>query len=82
MTSTRQCLLNQFADLSVCANQYDFHQNSILACLGLAVSFDYFVTLIVCQLTNSFDAQSMRLSQAWPCGPAVSGRLAFLQASN
>jgi hypothetical protein len=30
MASTRQCLLNQFADLSVCANQYDFHKTSIL----------------------------------------------------
>src|ERR1700692_719387 len=29
MTSTRQCLLNQFADLSVCANQNNFHKNSI-----------------------------------------------------
>src|SRR4029077_18230346 len=31
MASTRQCLLNQFADLSVCANQNKFHKNSILA---------------------------------------------------
>jgi hypothetical protein len=30
MASTRQCLLNQFADLSVCANQNNFHKNSIL----------------------------------------------------
>src|SRR5258707_2780555 len=30
MPSTRQCLLNQFADLSVCANQNNFHKNSIL----------------------------------------------------
>src|SRR6202158_3057326 len=30
MASTRQCLLNQFADLSVCANQNNFHRNSIL----------------------------------------------------
>src|ERR1700692_4871148 len=29
MASTRQCLLNQFADLSVCANQNNFHKNSI-----------------------------------------------------
>src|SRR6202035_2461557 len=28
MASTRQCLLNQFADLSVCANQNNFHKNS------------------------------------------------------
>src|SRR6202035_4702474 len=28
--STRQCLLNQFADLSVCANQNNLHKNSIL----------------------------------------------------
>ena len=27
MASTRQCLLNQFADLSVCANQNNFHKN-------------------------------------------------------
>src|SRR5260370_3304881 len=26
MASTRQCLLNQFADLSVCANQNKFHK--------------------------------------------------------
>ena len=30
MASTRQCLLNQFADLSVCANQDNFHKNSSL----------------------------------------------------
>src|ERR1700720_1974057 len=30
MASTRQCLLNQFADLSVSANQNNFHENSIL----------------------------------------------------
>jgi hypothetical protein len=30
MASTRQCLLNQFADLSVCANQNNLHKNSIL----------------------------------------------------
>src|ERR1700720_4939381 len=30
MASTRQCLLNQFADLSVCANQNNFHKNSVL----------------------------------------------------
>src|SRR6202161_1796410 len=30
MASTRQCLLNQFADLSVCTNQNNFHKNSIL----------------------------------------------------
>src|ERR1700676_4528581 len=30
MASTRQCLLNQFADLSVCANQNNFHKNPIL----------------------------------------------------
>src|ERR1700675_3422002 len=30
MASTSQCLLNQFADLSVCANQNNFHKNSIL----------------------------------------------------
>jgi hypothetical protein len=30
MASTRQSLLNQFADLSVCANQHNFHRNSIL----------------------------------------------------
>src|SRR5258708_2426592 len=30
MASTRQCLLNQFADRSVCANQNKFHKNSIL----------------------------------------------------
>src|ERR1700729_3035379 len=30
MASTRQCLLNQFPDLSVCANQNNFHKNSIL----------------------------------------------------
>src|ERR1700686_915710 len=30
MASNRQCLLNQFADLSVCANQNNFHKNSIL----------------------------------------------------
>src|ERR1700722_20211412 len=30
MASTRQCLLNQFADFSVCANQNNFHKNSIL----------------------------------------------------
>src|SRR5882672_8853301 len=27
MASTRQCLLNEFADLSVCANQNNFHKN-------------------------------------------------------
>ena len=30
MASTRQGLLNQFADLSVCANQNNFHKNFIL----------------------------------------------------
>src|ERR1700730_372082 len=30
MASTRQCLLNQLADLSVCANQDNLHKNSIL----------------------------------------------------
>src|SRR4029077_4733925 len=30
MASARQCLLNQFADLSVCANQNNLHKNSIL----------------------------------------------------
>src|SRR6202035_1813665 len=30
MVSIRQCLLNQVADLSVCANQNNFHNNSIL----------------------------------------------------
>src|SRR5579859_1731634 len=30
MASTRHRLLNQFADLSVCANQNNFHKNSIL----------------------------------------------------
>src|ERR1700722_3532318 len=30
MASTRQCLLNQVADLSVCANQNNFHENSVL----------------------------------------------------
>src|ERR1700686_3926589 len=30
MATPRQCLLNQFADRSVCANQNDFHKNSIL----------------------------------------------------
>src|SRR6476620_9096604 len=30
MASTRQRLLNQFADRSVCANQNNFHKNSIL----------------------------------------------------
>src|SRR4029077_6346674 len=29
MPSTCQCLLNQFADLSVCSNQNSFHKNSI-----------------------------------------------------
>src|SRR6202030_690329 len=35
MASTRQCFLNQFADLSVCANQDNFHKNSILPARGL-----------------------------------------------
>src|SRR5258708_34489244 len=30
MASTRQCLLNQFPDLSVCANRNNFHKHSIL----------------------------------------------------
>src|SRR6202521_6344426 len=30
MASTRQCFLNQFANCSVCANQNNFHKNSIL----------------------------------------------------
>src|SRR5258707_5932706 len=30
MASTRQCLLNQFADLSICANQNNFHKHSLL----------------------------------------------------
>jgi hypothetical protein len=30
MASTRQCLLDQFADCSVCANQNKFHKDSIL----------------------------------------------------
>src|SRR5258708_11215453 len=32
--STRQCLLNQFADLSVCANQNNFHNSSFKRSLG------------------------------------------------
>src|SRR5258707_13534620 len=35
MASTRQCLLNQFADLSVRANQNNFHKRSILPAYGL-----------------------------------------------
>src|SRR5258705_8771793 len=34
MATTRQCLLNQFADLSVCANQNNFRENSILSSVG------------------------------------------------
>src|ERR1700692_226343 len=30
MAGTRQCLLNQFSDLSVCANQNNLHKHSVL----------------------------------------------------
>src|SRR6266446_4894261 len=35
MASTRQCLLNQFADRSVCANQNNFHKNFVRPAWGL-----------------------------------------------
>jgi hypothetical protein len=37
MASTRQCLLNQFPDLSVCANQNNFHKNNSILVSDLRI---------------------------------------------
>src|SRR6202158_4983218 len=61
MASTRQCLLNQFADLSVCANQNEFHNNSILVS-DLRI------------FTFNLGGQSPRSVEHLPSNPASVGR--------
>src|ERR1700737_781861 len=63
MASTRQCLLNQFADLSVCANQNNFHKNSILVSdLGIYL------------FTFNLGGQSASSVEHLPSNPASVGR--------
>src|ERR1700719_3817095 len=63
MASTRQCLLNQFADLSVCANQNNFHENSILIS-DLRISL----------FTFNLAGQSASSVEHLPSNPASVGR--------
>src|ERR1700694_5396329 len=63
MASTRQCLLNQFADLSVCANQNNFHKNSILVS-DLRISL----------FTFNLGGQSASRVEHLPSNPASVGR--------
>src|SRR6202035_3541357 len=73
IASARQCLLNQFADLSVCANQNNFHKKTPFCLLRACWSFDRFATSIICQWTNLFRCAVYEAPfQASPCGPAVS----------
>src|SRR5260370_9272350 len=75
MASTRECLLNQFADRSVCANQNNFHKSSILFCLGLVASSDHFVTPSVCQSTNLQQAHFSWLASGFAVWAGGSARL-------
>src|ERR1700680_5134057 len=63
MASTRQCLLNQFADLSVCANQNNFHKNSILVS-----------DLRIYLFTFNLGGQSASSVEHLPSNPAGVGR--------
>src|SRR6202790_839191 len=63
MASTRQCLLNQFADLSVCANQNNFHKNSILVS-----------DLRIYLFTFNLGGQSASSGEHLPSNPASIGR--------
>src|ERR1700737_401514 len=63
MASTRQYLLNQFADLSVCANQNNFHKNSILVS-----------DLRIYLFTFNLGGQSASSVEHLPSNPASVGR--------
>src|ERR1700694_27001 len=63
MASTRQCLLNQFADLSVCAHQNNFHKNSILVS-----------DLRIYLFTFNLGGQSASSVEHLPSNPASVGR--------
>src|SRR6267143_3997794 len=63
MASTRQCLLNQFADLPVCANQDNFHKNSILVS-----------DLRIYLFTFNLGGQSASSVEHLPSNPASVGR--------
>src|SRR5258705_1543741 len=63
MPSPRQCLLNQFADLSVCANQNNFHKNSILVS-----------DLRIYLFTFNLGGQSASSAEHLPSIPASVGR--------
>src|ERR1700692_772977 len=63
MASTRQCLLNQVADLSVCANQNNFHKNSILVS-----------DLRIYLFTFNLGGQSASSVEPLPSNPASVGR--------
>src|ERR1700675_1356835 len=63
MASTRQCLLNQVADLSVCANQNNFHKNSILVS-----------DLRIYLFTFNLGGQSASSVEHLPSNPASVGR--------
>src|ERR1700737_2056933 len=63
MASTRQCLLNQFTDLSVCANQNNFHKNSILVS-----------DLRIYLFTFNLGGQSPSSVEHLPSNPASVGR--------
>src|SRR5580700_8855214 len=63
MASTRQRLLNQFADLSVCANQNNFHENSILVS-----------DLRIYLFTFNLGGQSASSVEHLPSNPASVGR--------
>src|SRR3984957_20660405 len=63
MASTRQRLLNQVADLSVCANQNNFHENSILVS-----------DLRIYLFTFNLGGQSASSVEHLPSNPASVGR--------
>src|SRR6202035_1528705 len=63
MSCTRQCLVNQFADRSVCANQNNFHNNSIL------VSH-----LRIYLVTFNLGGQAASSGEHLPSNPASVGR--------
>src|SRR6202030_1850022 len=63
MASTRQCLVNQFADLSVCAKQNKFHKNSILVS-----------DLRIYLFTFNLGGQSASSVEHLPSNPASVGR--------
>src|SRR6202158_2441896 len=63
MASTRQCLLNQFADLAVCANQNIFHKSSILV-----------TDLRIYLFTSNLGGQSASSVEHLPSNPASVGQ--------